>query len=228
MYKKNPSIQELLDPSAILIIDAYLCATKLRSKWASLFLPPPEGVYFTNATSPILKTGQPYFSEKSFESNTPIIQLINEEGAIVDKTGKTIITKYTIKKQEQFLTNIPKMPIQELKLIRYDIDCYISDATVPNRLSSTNELGTILTDEGVKSYEDGVFDFLISAFYNSIEELINNDRWHLYFVELNNVDIIIKKTCDYRVYYYHQLIESNQLTDPIFPKKFCKGDEDYD
>lgn len=216
----NPSLAELLETKATLILDVLSQALMLREKYALLFQDTPEGVYFRNTSYPILKKGCNYYTQSSYESGEPIHDLTNVREAVLDTSGKTILNAFVMKRQKLYLTNEPIIPIQALRLMRYEINRYISDVTVPNRIAVDNELETILTEEGIRLYEDGYLDQITSLCYNTIDEFVQADRWHIYFVELNGVDVIIKKTSDYRVYIYHKLIESGTITDHVFPKHF--------
>lgn len=199
---KNMKSEELLkEVHGFLSVNLLDYIEKLDRKYNKYFLPPEEGIYLLNRVEPIIKAGQKCYTAQGIKNNQPITNLSDIENDVFDENGVIIIPAFLMKRKSKNLSNVPNLPVNAIKIAYLLIDEYI-DSLLPYTDARDWEslYKSYLTPEGIVLWKEGYLESAVSGLVNEIGRFISIDIWNYYFIELRNFDMMVTKSCDFRIH----------------------------
>lgn len=205
----------LKETKAVLIINLSDYIRDLREKYDHIFKEPEPGIYLVGESTPLLKASQPYYSETSFKTLTPITSLDDIEEPIVDGDGAMIIPTYIMRRKAKMLSAKPTLPVRALQIAFETIQDQI-DEMLPHTPAREygNAVKSHIQPEFHSVVTDGYIEAALSKLIRDITMFVGCDIWNLYYFKLNKTDLIVEKGVDYRIFDWTLKKEQEAIIDP--------------
>ncbi len=195
------------------VVDAVPTAIYLESVMGEAAKPAPTGVYLKNSIAPVIVPGKQYMqrvkNKTGFEDRS-IGNIDEVVGNVYTLDGELVLHKSQIKE----ISLIPQLPVIGIRLLTdmakavvVEESSWLKGASVPT--------SKILRDYLQPHYLEDIdlCDRIMSAsfdFRHSIRNYIGKDGWIMHFVKSRNTDIIVEKSCDYRIYDWNRRMQSGE------------------
>lgn len=191
----------LKQTKAVLILNLFDYIRDLIEKYEYAFKEPEVGIYLTDYSEPILKNNQVYYSESSYKTQTPINSLDDINEPILDQNGEIVIPLYIMRRKDKMLSSKPTLPVKALQIAYAIVDDTIDEMLpyTPAREYNKNVLEHVLPEHH-NLVIDGYFESALNRLINEVLMFIGGDNWNMYYLKLNRCDLIIEKSCDYRIF----------------------------
>lgn len=202
-------------PSAQIIIPIQNEAFQMQLQYGHIFQSPEPGIYLVGEVKPIIELNKSYFELDIDANNNKQLKLVKDinsvTGDLYDSNSTVIVKSSIMKDKLRLLRNEPSVPVRPYLVIMGMIKFYF-DSIAPYKKynSQANRILQHIKPEFHDSYNNGVLEKIMVSIFQRLSDFIGRDTWHIYFADFIGVDIIIKKMCDYRVYDWHERMESEQ------------------
>jgi hypothetical protein len=220
------SIFDDLQPTKILILNALPNAVLIEQQFGQFLIPPPHGVYKIGEVDPCMHSGQSYYYKKKEgtyysqrggfvnnpQSQIEDFQLITDinkvNSAVYDRSGKLVIPEHMMQQKEKYLTSTPTVPHRGVLIVELLINKNIHEfSDIPtNRYRRFNsKIEQHIDPRFVNEESVDTVQSICKTLFMRLNEFINGDTWHMYFVKRQQFDIYVEKTIDYRIHEYNKL-----------------------
>ena len=207
--------QDLLKVTQTFYLPIFTYAMMIERQFGEFLNPPRPGIYRVGDIYPCIEPTKLYYAQKINKNNTctttPItdFNLIND--TVTDEIGNVIIPAAMMRSKEQYLRNEPTVPVRGLILIELLIKKYLdSVATWVKHSMQNQKIVSNIKPEYHEIYWEGHLEKITESLILQVSDFIGHDTWHLYFVKLLGLDLVIEKTSDYRVITFHQKMDSGE------------------
>lgn len=203
----------------VMHLDISAFAHQLEMDLADILLPEPKGIYLKTRVEPVMVDGKNYYTRNGVDSTLVVDINVTKEN-IYDENDKLIIPKSYLLKKSKWLSNEPFLPYYGVKIlenfVNYDIDQFVQyrKSTMDRRSRNLDFFErvywspTVEDPEGIfKSRMDEAERQMDTAFLPIRQELewfLGKNDWHMYFVHMNNCELVVERFCDYRIYMWEQ------------------------
>lgn len=205
----------LKETKAVLIVNLMDYLRELIDNYEHIFKDPEPGIYLVGETIPVLKASQPYYSETSFKTQTMITSLDDLDEPILDEDGATIIPAYIMRRKTKMLSSKPTLPVRALQIAFETIQDQV-DEMLPH--TAPREYGLAvkahIQPDAYALVDDGYLEASLSKLIRDVSMFVGCDIWNLYYFKLHKTDLIIEKSCDYRIYDWTLKKEQDAIIDP--------------
>lgn len=220
------SIFDDLQTTKLLILNALPNAMLIEQQFGQFLTPPPQGVYKIGEVDPCIHSGHSYFfkkkqgtfySQKGGFVNNPESQIEDFEqitdinavnSTVYDRTGKVVIPEHMMQQKDKYLSSKPTVPYRSILIVELLINKNIHDfSDIPNNRYQrfSNRIEQHIDPRYVNEESVDTLQSICKTLFMRLNEFINNDTWHMYFVKRQQFDIFIEKTIDYRIHEYNRL-----------------------
>ena len=215
------SINEILTPTAHLILSLGEIASFIENKYAKCIIAYPVGIYKIGQKYPSVISGYEYYVKRLDDANsqTPLTDFdsLDENNYIVDKKGRVVIESFYLKNKNTALSSQPTICSHGFEIAKAAIQHHVGSKNTYTRESSSaiNQIGKYLTNysDRLEVIDDIINDQALSSLYHQIDMFVGRDVFHVYFYKsLGLHDLMIEKTIDWRAYQWHltQQLNSNE------------------
>lgn len=200
------NISDLLNPKEVLVLNLLDYISELDIHYSSYFADPYPGIYIANKVEPVLLPNTVYYTDDGIRFTLEDFEIDKYTGSVTDEYGNMLLSRYVMSMQKSFLSKTPTLPVFAIKIAHIYALSVVDDATPYVRdKTKTTEAIRYLKPGGYIYVYNGMFSIALDELLKTISEFINNDIWNIYFIKLNNTDLIIEKSIDYRIYEWHKL-----------------------
>ena len=204
------------------VIDALPFATGIQRLLDPYLVEPAKGVYVRGFLKPILKHGKQYYQDLRGPhgdlQRTPVmdVQSIMPNVPVVDDEGSQVIPPMSEHFRNLMLTPTPTVPVTGFQVV---CDLVENTLNACNRwdLSAGNErnsdilrkhikdefLDLLHESEATNNHLLGDFEHIVAELIYAVRQFVGADRWIMHNYRLRGRDIIVEKTIDYRIWYFH-------------------------
>jgi hypothetical protein len=210
------STQQLMQtPSAQIIIPIQNEAHLMQMRYGHIFESPEPGIYLAGEVKPTIELNKNYFEMVTDGNNTKQLVLVKDinlvNGDLYDANSNIVVKSSIMKDKARLLRNEPTVPVRPYLVIMGMIKFYF-DSIAPYKKynSHADKILYHIKPEFHSTYNSGALEEIMVSIFQRLSDFIARDTWHIYFEDFIGVDIIIKKMCDYRVYDWHERMESEQ------------------
>ncbi len=196
--KPNDLLKEI---NGILVVNLLDYIYPMADKFGHLFKDPEPGIYMLNNVDPVISAGMKVYTRKSREEDTALDNIDNIVDDIIDIDGRIIIPAPIMLKKRKYLSPTPSIPSRPLKVAKLIVEEYVDSMLAHGNPTDYETLAEEhLTEEGMVLFREGYFEATCSRLISEVARFIGSDTWNFYLFDLNNTDLMITKSCDYRVY----------------------------
>lgn len=210
---------ELTRIRGTLILPIFNYAVLIQREFSKYLEPAPYGIYKKGQVLPILtkpEDGNTLTMNGVILEGTVCLESLDidllDEKDIFDKYHRVLITKEEIKNKKLVLSNHPTTPVIGLNLIKLLIEAHLNSMLPYYKIKSSNEqaIYAMLKPDAEHVYKDGYLDNYIESLLSQVSEFVYPDRWSIYNISLQSIDIRIDKLVDYRILEWHRKTNSGE------------------
>ena len=210
------SAQQLMQtPSSQIIISIQNEAHQMQMQYGYIFEPPEPGIYLAGEVKPTIELNKNYFEMVTDNNNAKQLVLVKDinlvNGDLYDSNSTLVVRASIMKDKLRLLKNEPTVPVRPYLVIMGMIKFYF-DSIAPYKKynSQADKILQHIKPEFYDIYNTGVLENIMVSIFQRLSDFIGRDTWYIYFEDFIGMDIVIKKMCDYRVYDWHERMESGQ------------------
>ena len=190
-----------------LIIDLAKYADLMESLFETFLKPQPEGIYAIGELEPKLVSGNQYYTldkDKTRNRLVPIVDINEVTSTVYNEKGDKLIYSSIMRNKEKYLSNQCFLPYYGIKILMVLINHQIQDLVLHNKNSNNlySRIDSFLTEDysSCVIFEDIEFSKHYSEISEMIHSFLENHRWNIYHLKLNNSKAIIERGIDWRVW----------------------------
>jgi hypothetical protein len=204
-----PSDADLLKVTSSAIIEIASYAEILQSKFGDFLEPEVPGVYVAGEIFPRIIPGREYFTKVKVIGHSEALVKINAfeniTTAILDENARLVIPKYMVLDKDRYLSNTPTVPARFYILIGLLIQNHLDMLSpITSRRADSRKIINLIKENYEDIYESGDLSIACRYILDQVDSFVGNDVWYMYFSKFVGKDVIIEKTCDYRVYQWER------------------------
>lgn len=220
------SHNDLLNPTEVLFLSIYNQAVIIDREYSQFLEPPIEGIYKIGEIYPTIQLGHNYYEQNQTKAGitTVLIKDFNTvTGNVLDEAGNLLLTSNMMRNKLNYLKNSPTVPSRALMIVHYLIQNYIDIRCAHSRRSSAaNQVLRNILPQHQDIFYDNHLENICSSLLEQVIQFIKNDTWFIYFVKFTGLDLVVQKTCDYRVYEWTMAQErANEDKQDMFERNSC-------
>jgi len=200
----------LKKPLAIGVIELLPHAEKLPKKLVQGLQPSEEGLYLPGSITPKFRADQSYFyvqaktllvvERKGLEID-PMVA-----GPILNEEGSCVMDRDTYNRFRRLMDPAPNVPASAC-LLAVGLTVEYLDSLCPYTHAHSwkyNPDNFVLPSYG-KEFQDEEYHVAFSDLLEKVRMFVGEDTWNMYFWEVRNTTLILKKMVDFRIYDWHRI-----------------------
>lgn len=214
--------------TSVLAIDLLEFAINLDTELLATLVEPPKGIYIKGNIKPILTDDKVYYARSKMpyiQGSSKMSYIIGKQKRIdiqdtaikdlkevftltedlVDSDGNVVLSLKDIKIKSRYMSIGSDLPVTAIQLTKTMALDYISTLCKFSRFVYSENIESLVKPEYHYLIANDSFDVAFESLHEQILNFIDQDTWFIYFCRLKGTTLLIEKTIDYRIYYYHEV-----------------------
>ena len=179
-----------------------------------IFLPSPNGLYFTGNIEPFMVEGKVYYPRSQFGKTSAQLKTIKDfktcNDDIVNANNEVVFRLIDKKLKAKYIKEEPTIPVNTIKACIAVVLNYVNNlCPVMKRKSTSYHLEQLIKSSHHSLIHEYLFETILEDLLDTVMDFVDNDTWSMYFHKVKGTTLIIEKGADYRIYEWYLSKEHN-------------------